>query len=309
MKEEHKNKIQQFLNNKLSREELDAFYKELEENEALLEALSVEVVKIHGRLELKKRLSDIERHVNQKKTIKFPLWFKIAASVIVLIGSVCLIMHMFSGDTDTNTKISSIDTTETKDKIVAEDKAGEKEQPGKLEKLDTSDDIKENPAYIAQKNTQQKIEETETTVSASQLATQFFEPYPKPQYRGSTIDIDDVFVFYEAEKYDTVISLLNQKMKTVTNDEAINTVLFYRGICLFNKGLQEDDKKLLASAKKSFAANYTDPKSKHKEEAGWYLALVYLSFENKDKATEILKDIVHNKTYNAEKACILLEKL
>ncbi len=307
MKEEYKNKIQQFLDNQLEGEELDAFYEELKENEQLLEALSVEVVKIHGRLELKKKLSEIEKKVQQEKTNHFPAWFKIAAVFFVLIASLFFIKNIFLGDHDVNTKFTFLDTLETKDKTVVDTKEAEKEQ---FKKEDTSENIiKEKPGCSTKNNTQQYTAENEKTLSASQLAANYFEPYPKPQYRGNVEDLDDVFLLYEAKKYDTVISLFNQKLKTLNDEETINMVLFYRGVCLFNKALEGDDERLLESAKKSFAANYTDAESMYREESGWYLALVYLSLENKAKATEILKKIVYDQAYNHKEANLLLEKL
>jgi hypothetical protein len=284
----------EFLRGELNGKELEDFYNEIGENKELLEDLSEDIVKAYGRIKLKDRLELIHQETYRKQKIYFNAYFKIAASIIVVLGISFLIYFSFLNKSVKREEIVSVDSTIFKEKvnIIADDT---------VEKVnDKATPLTDDPNnYIAD------IPSVQNRNNQEIFAAYFSQP-KAPMYRGAEDKLDSAFVLYQQEKYQEASVLFNEALKKLNNNTQINEALFYRGICIL---ASDSTKQQLELARKLLNAVYIDEKAILKEEAGWYLSLLYIKADEVKKAKDILIKIVDEKSFNSPHAVILLKEL
>lgn len=142
----------------------------------------------------------------------------------------------------------------------------------------------------------------QNTVNNETLYAENFEPYRnviQPIIR-STVSVDlktQAFTAYEKKEFKKAIQLFSKIQKT--DSEAY--YIFYKA----NSFLALDDTNEAIILLKKYSSTQGD----FTEKAQWYLALAYLKENNIISSKNILQSIVTSKSYNFEKAAVILKKL
>lgn len=134
------------------------------------------------------------------------------------------------------------------------------------------------------------------------LFAQNFEPYrnviqPIERSKISEDIKTKAFAFYEKGEYQDAILLFSELQKT----EKENYFIFYKA----NSYLAiKNTSEAIPLLKK-----YLEIQGQFKDKAQWYLALAFLKEKNTNEAEKILHTIIRLKTYNHEKASLILNEL
>lgn len=139
--------------------------------------------------------------------------------------------------------------------------------------------------------------------SAAGLFAEFYEPYPADgAVRSEGAGNDDeakAMEYYASGNYKEATDLLKSLTLKHPRDDKFR---FYYAISL----IENDD---LFSAQNELGEIAGEDTGYFREQARWYLALVLIKQDQKDRAGELLEQIVAEKGYNANKAKGLLESL
>jgi len=296
MKKENKKKIEDFLNRKLERKELDAFQKELNKDKSLLEDTSEEVIKKYGRIELQNKLEDIHFDVIENRKRKLRFYVKIAAS-IALLASVTIVMYFYSQkNSNPPVKYVTSDSIENKKKNFVVDKDSVKSVK---EKIPQDGSTKSPGEFIAE-------EKPKKEKDANELLMAYYEPYQKPSYRGNN-KLDNAYRMYSSHMFDSAYLFYTEILKSPKTNYEIDEALFFTGLSILADSASSKEKELKAVA--YFQSLISDPNSKYNKEAQWYLSLLYIKMDKIIPAKEILGIIVDEKSYNHKKGKLLLEEL
>ncbi len=285
-------KIKDFLDGKLNDQELESFFQELENDENLLEDVSIETIKHEGRAELRKKLDSIYRkEIGNSKTL-YLKFLRYAAVVFIVAVAGYLVYYINKNQNNKEMQLAARDTT--KNQVVKTDSNLINIPDKPTEKL-------ENQHNDIQKEYSPEIK----SHTNDELFAMYFEPHGPTQYRSIDGNYEKALSLYNQEKYTEARLLLNETLKKASSNEEINRILFYSALCMLadtlGNNLQNKTVKILKSI-------YNDG-GEFSEESLWYLAITYIKTNQIDDAKKILRNIVREKTYNYDKAKMLLEKL
>ncbi|WP_339840616.1 hypothetical protein [uncultured Maribacter sp.] len=130
-----------------------------------------------------------------------------------------------------------------------------------------------------------------------------YEKYPNTVYtitRGDTADTSLerlAFEAYETNDYEAAIKYL----KELKDKTGLDYVDFYLGQSYLGNG---ETLKAINEFEKTISIN-----GEYKQEAFWYAALAHLKLDHKNKAKDLLIELIENETYKLDEATELLEKL
>lgn len=143
------------------------------------------------------------------------------------------------------------------------------------------------------------------TLSSPELAMQyweksdsFFSTYLERGDAGPLVSkhLSDAFNAYDKGNYRGAIASIN-KLQVISQD-----VQLLRAACFF----KTDENNLAINL---LLPLINDPKSIVRDEAEWYLALVYLKTDQTEKAKNILNNIISKKSWNHKKAKEILKEI
>ena len=139
------------------------------------------------------------------------------------------------------------------------------------------------------------------TASTNELFASYFEPYRNviaPIVRSNDLQDEKALAFmaYEKGEYETAITLFSKLYNTTKEPY----YLFYKANALLKLERAQEAVPLLLEHLKT--------KDTLTEKTNWYLALAYLKIQDKQKAKEVLKKVIANKTYKNKEAQKLMNE-
>jgi len=138
-------------------------------------------------------------------------------------------------------------------------------------------------------------------LSTDELFAQNFEPYrnvvaPIVRSNNQQDEKTQAFLAYEKGEYETAITLFTKLYKNTKEPY----YLFYKANALLKLERAKEAVPLLLEHLKT--------KDTLTEKTSWYLALAYLKIEDKQKAKELLKKVIANKSYKNKEAQKLMNE-
>jgi len=141
------------------------------------------------------------------------------------------------------------------------------------------------------------------TASTNALFASYFVPYKNvvaPMVRGNTSNQQDektqAFLAYEKGEYNKAITLFTKLYENTKEPY----YLFYKANALLKLERAQEAVPLLIEHLKT--------KDTLTEKTNWYLALAYLKIQDKQKAKELLKKVIANKSYKNKEAQKLMNE-